>query len=88
MKHVNTHIAEQLNNSLRKLATVVAYSNFDIYLKIIQIFISIRNLGTVLDNDFCPPPVEMDQKILVEVDQIRTALSFVDQLRASFSLVI
>jgi hypothetical protein len=27
MDKINTQIAEQLNNSLRKLATVVAYSN-------------------------------------------------------------
>ena len=44
MKHVNTQIAEQLNNSLRKLSTVVAYSNFETYLKIIQIFITVKNL--------------------------------------------
>ena len=44
MNHVNTQIAEQLNNSLRKLSTVVAYSNFQTYLKIIEIFITIKNL--------------------------------------------
>ena len=44
MNHLNTQIAEQLNNSLRKLSTVVAYSNFDTYLKIIEIFVTIRNL--------------------------------------------
>ena len=44
MNHVNTQIAEQLNNSLRKLSTVVAYSNFQTYLKIIEIFITVRNL--------------------------------------------
>ena len=44
MKHVNTQVAEQLNNSLRKLSTVVAYSNFETYLRIIEIFITIRNL--------------------------------------------
>ena len=44
MREVNTQIAEQLNNSLRKLSTVVAYSNFQTYLKIIQIFITIKNL--------------------------------------------
>ena len=44
MSEVNTQIAEQLNNSLRKLATVVAYSNFQTYLRIIQIFISVKNL--------------------------------------------
>ena len=44
MNHVNTQIAEQLNNSLRKLSTVVAYSNFQTYLRIIQIFITIKNL--------------------------------------------
>ena len=44
MSNVNTQIAEQLNNSLRKLSTVVAYSNFQTYLRIIQIFITLKNL--------------------------------------------
>ena len=44
MAHVNTQIAEQLNNSLRKLSTVVAYSNFKTYLRIIQVFITVKNL--------------------------------------------
>ena len=44
MNHLNTQIAEQLNNSLRKLSKVVAYSHFQTYLKIIQIFITIKNL--------------------------------------------
>ena len=44
MSHVNTQIAEQLNNCLRKLSTVVAYSNFQTYLRIIQIFITVKNL--------------------------------------------
>ena len=44
MSHVNTQIAEQLDNSLRKLSTVVAYSNFKTYLRIIQIFITLKNL--------------------------------------------
>ena len=34
MNDINTQIAEQLNNSLRKLSTVVAYSNFQTYLRI------------------------------------------------------
>ena len=54
MNHVNTQIAEQLNNSLRKLSTVVAYSNFDTYLKIIEIFVTIRNLKT--KNRICSIP--------------------------------
>ena len=44
MNNINTQIAEQLNNSLRKLSTVVAYSNFETYLRIIQIFITVKNL--------------------------------------------
>ena len=44
MSHVNTQVAEQLNNSLRKLGTVVAYSNFKTYLRIIQVFITVKNL--------------------------------------------
>ena len=31
LNNVNTQIAEQLNNSLQKLSTVVAYSNFETY---------------------------------------------------------
>ena len=42
MNHVNTQIAEQLNNSLRKLSTVVAYSNFQTYLKIIEISLQLE----------------------------------------------
>ena len=44
MQDINTQVAEQLNNSLRKLSTVVAYSNFETYLRIIQIFITVKNL--------------------------------------------
>ena len=44
MNHVNSQVAEQLNNSLRKLSTVVAYSNYHTYLRIIQIFITVHNL--------------------------------------------
>ena len=47
MNNINTQIAEQLNekmNSMRKLATVIAYSNFQTYLKIIQIFITVKKL--------------------------------------------
>ena len=44
MNHVNSQVAEQLNNSLRKLSTVVAYSNYPPYLRIIQIFITVHNL--------------------------------------------
>ena len=43
MNNINTQITEQLNNSMRKLATVIAYSNFQTYLKIIQIFITVKN---------------------------------------------
>ena len=48
MNNVNTQVAEQLINSLRKRSTVVAYSNFETYLKIIDIFIRIRNSITIM----------------------------------------
>ena len=44
MNNINTQIAEQLNNSLRKLSTVAAYSKFETYLKIIEVFITVKNL--------------------------------------------
>ena len=53
MNHLNTQIAEQLNNSLRKLSTVVAYSNFETYLKIIDIFITIKNLKNKKNHLIC-----------------------------------
>ena len=44
MNNLNSQLAEQLNNSLRKLATVSAYSKFENYIKILEIFISVKNL--------------------------------------------
>ena len=43
---VNSQIAEQLNNSLRKLSTVLAYRKFENYMKIIEISVSVKNLYT------------------------------------------
>ena len=34
-KNINSQLSEQLNNSLRKLATVAAYSEVDTYMKIL-----------------------------------------------------
>ena len=39
-----SQIAEQLNNCLRKLSTVLAYSKFENYMKIVEIFVSVKNL--------------------------------------------
>ena len=44
MNNINSQLAEQLNNSLRKLSTVAAYSKFETYKKIIEIFITVKNL--------------------------------------------
>ena len=44
MNNINSQLAEQLNNSLRKLSTVAAYSKFDTYVKILEIFITVKNL--------------------------------------------
>ena len=44
MNNINSQIAEQLNNSLRKLSTVCAYSKFETYVKILEIFITVKNL--------------------------------------------
>ena len=44
MNKVNSQVAEQLNNSLRKLSTVCAYSKFETYLKIVEIFLTVKNL--------------------------------------------
>ena len=44
MNNINSQIAEQLNNSLRKLTTVCAYSKFETYVKILEIFITVKNL--------------------------------------------
>ena len=38
-------LSEQLNNSLRKLATVAAYSKVDTYIKFLEVFITVRNLS-------------------------------------------
>jgi hypothetical protein len=39
-----SQMAEQLNNCLRKLSTVSAYSKFESYVKILEIFITVKNL--------------------------------------------
>ena len=44
LNHINSQIAEQLNNCLRKLSTVLAYSKFENYMKIVEIFVSVKNL--------------------------------------------
>ena len=45
MNNMNSQLAEQLNNSLRKLSTVAAYSKVDTYIKILEVFITVRNLS-------------------------------------------
>ena len=44
LDEINSQIAEQLNNSLRKLSTVLAYSKFEKYMKIVEVFVSVKNL--------------------------------------------
>ena len=44
MNNVNSQLAEQLNNCLRKLSTVSAYSKFESYVKMLEIFITVKNL--------------------------------------------
>ena len=44
MNNINSQVAEQLNNSLRKLATVSAYSKFETYKRILEIFVTVKNL--------------------------------------------
>ena len=43
--NMNSQLSEQLNNSLRKLATVAAYSKVDTYIKFLEVFITVRNLS-------------------------------------------
>ena len=42
--NMNSQLSEQLNNSLRKLATVAAYSKVDTYINFFEVLISVRNL--------------------------------------------
>ena len=44
MNNMNIQLAEQLNNSLRKLSTVTAYSKVNTYIKILEAFITVKNL--------------------------------------------
>ena len=43
--NMNSQLSEQLNNSLRKLATVAGYSKVDTYIKFLEVFITVRNLS-------------------------------------------
>ena len=45
MNNMNSQLAEQLNNSLRKLSTVSAYSKVDTYIKILEAAITVKNLS-------------------------------------------
>ena len=45
---MNSQLSEQLNNSLRKLATVAGYSKVDTYIKFLEVFITVRNLSKKL----------------------------------------
>ena len=44
LKSINSQICEQKNRKLRKLANVVAYENFENYMKIIEIFFALTNM--------------------------------------------
>ena len=43
---VNRQISEQLNRSLRKLSVILAYSEWENYLKILEFFFVTTNLKT------------------------------------------
>ena len=45
MNNMNSQLSEKLNNWLRKFATVAAYSKVDTYIKILEVFITVRNLS-------------------------------------------
>ena len=44
LKNVNSQQAEQINRSLRSLATVLAYLKMDTYLKVLEMYFVKRNL--------------------------------------------
>ena len=44
LSDVNSQISEQLNRSLRKLATILAYSEWENYLKTLEMFFVTKNL--------------------------------------------
>ena len=50
MNNMNIQLAEQLNNSLRKLSTVTAYSKVNTYIKILEAFITVKNLCVKKNN--------------------------------------
>ena len=50
--NMNSQLSEQLNNSLRKLATVAAYSKVDTYIKFLEVFITVRNLSVKNGNSY------------------------------------
>ena len=44
LDNVNSQICEQRNNSLRKMATSLAYYKFDNYLRIVELFFAYTNM--------------------------------------------
>ena len=46
LKGVNSQQAEQINRSLRSLAVVLAFSSFDHYMKILELYFVYKNVKT------------------------------------------
>ena len=44
LKHVNSQVSEQTNQSLRKLSVVLAYYGWENYLRVLELFLVSRNL--------------------------------------------
>jgi hypothetical protein len=44
LKDINSQQSEQINRSLRKLSVVLAYSKWDNYMKILELFFVRRNV--------------------------------------------
>ena len=44
IKRINRQVSEQTNRSLRKLSIVLAYYGWENYLKLIELFLVVKNL--------------------------------------------
>ena len=44
LKKVNSQVSEQTNRSLRKLSVVLAYYGWENYLRVIELFLVMKNL--------------------------------------------
>ena len=46
LKGVNSQQSEQINRSLRSLSVILAFSNFDTYMKILELYFVYKNVKT------------------------------------------